>query len=109
MYPVGLSKSGLIGKGFVEEKDYSPSCREIVGLVVFDGEKFLLLHRVLHWSGWEFAKGGIKAGEKIEEAIRRELFEEIRFLLRINHLLMGKEWWSMMLLNGVFQWRLSSY
>lgn len=76
MYPVGLSKSGLIGKGFVEEKDYSPSCREIVGLVVFDGEKFLLLHRVLHWSGWEFAKGGIKAGEKIEEAIRRELFEE---------------------------------
>ncbi len=50
--------------------------REIVGLVVFDGEKFLLLHRVLHWSGWEFPKGGINDGESVEDAIKRELFEE---------------------------------
>jgi len=50
--------------------------REIVGLVVFDGEKFLLLHRVRHWSGWEFAKGGVKEGESVEAAVKRELFEE---------------------------------
>ncbi len=76
MYPEG---------SFVKSKKHKTSSapiasgaknREIVGLVVFDGEKFLLLHRVLHWSGWEFPKGGINEGESIEGAIKRELFEE---------------------------------
>ena len=50
--------------------------RELVGIIVFDGEKFLLLHRVLNWSGWEFPKGGIDLDETIEKALARELFEE---------------------------------
>ena len=50
--------------------------REIVGLIVFDGEKFLLLHRKLNWKGWEYPKGGIEEGESHEEAIKRELWEE---------------------------------
>lgn len=50
--------------------------RNVVGIITFDGEKFLLLHRVLNWSGWEFAKGGIEDKEPIEKAIGRELFEE---------------------------------
>ena len=50
--------------------------RNVVGIITFDGEKFLLLHRILNWSGWEFAKGGIEEGEKIEIAIGRELLEE---------------------------------
>ena len=50
--------------------------RNVVGIITFDGEKFLLLHRVLNWTGWEYAKGGIEEGEKIETAIGRELLEE---------------------------------
>ncbi len=50
--------------------------RSIVGLVVFDGERFLLLHRKLHWAGWEFAKGAIEENESIDDAIKRELYEE---------------------------------
>lgn len=38
--------------------------------------KFLLLHRVLKWSGWEFVKGGIDKGETAEEAGKREIREE---------------------------------
>jgi len=50
--------------------------RAVVGLVVFDGERFLLLHRKLNWIGWEFPKGWIEKNEKEENAIERELFEE---------------------------------
>jgi 8-oxo-dGTP pyrophosphatase MutT (NUDIX family) len=50
--------------------------RNIVGLIVFDGEKFLLLHRKLNWKGWEYPKGGIEENESQEEAVKRELFEE---------------------------------
>ena len=50
--------------------------RFIIGLIVFDGERFLLLHRKLNWKGWEFPKGGIEKDEKFEDTIKRELFEE---------------------------------
>lgn len=50
--------------------------RRVVGVIVFDGEKFLLLHRILNWSGWEFVKGGVEGEENAEVAIKRELFEE---------------------------------
>jgi 8-oxo-dGTP pyrophosphatase MutT (NUDIX family) len=74
MYPVSESKEN---KSFSSKTGLGKiSKRNIVGLVVFDGEKFLLLHRVLHWRGWEFPKGGIKEGESIDSAIKRELFEE---------------------------------
>ena len=74
MYPEGLPKRSKGSKSLNSVNGVAT--RHIVGLVVFDGEKFLLLHRVLHWSGWEFPKGGIKDSESIIEAIGRELFEE---------------------------------
>ncbi|VVB75575.1 RNA pyrophosphohydrolase [uncultured archaeon] len=70
MYPAESKKKPSAGKN---EK---LPVRKIVGLVVFDGEKFLLLHRKLNWTGWEFPKGHIEEGEDIDTAIKRELFEE---------------------------------
>ena len=73
MYPEDLpSKSFSV----LRKKSESAASRSIVGLIVFDGEKFLLLHRVLNWVGWEYPKGGVEDGESIEEAIQRELLEE---------------------------------
>jgi 8-oxo-dGTP pyrophosphatase MutT (NUDIX family) len=50
--------------------------RHVVGLVVFDGERFLLLHRKLNWHGWEFPKGAVEDSEEFNKAIERELSEE---------------------------------
>ena len=38
--------------------------------------RYLLLHRKLHWKGWEFTKGGRLAREKIENTAKREVREE---------------------------------
>ena len=37
---------------------------------------FLVLHRVLNWSGWEFVKGGMDEGETPLQAVLREIKEE---------------------------------
>lgn len=50
--------------------------RHIVGIVVFDGERFLLLHRKLNWQGWEYPKGGIENNETPRDTVGRELLEE---------------------------------
>lgn len=60
-----LVKDGIEGKK-----------RYIIGLIVFDGERFLLLHRKLNWKGWEFPKGGVENNEDYKDTIKRELFEE---------------------------------
>jgi len=38
--------------------------------------RYLLLHRKLHWKGWEFPKGGRIARERLENTVKRELEEE---------------------------------
>ena len=51
-----------------------------VAAIIFaekDGQrKFLILHRILHWKGWEFVKGHIDPDETEEQAVLREVEEE---------------------------------
>ncbi|MBS3090778.1 NUDIX domain-containing protein [Candidatus Pacearchaeota archaeon] len=52
--------------------------RKGVFCILYHGEKpeFLLLHRKLHWNGWELCKGKRKNGESAEETAKREIKEE---------------------------------
>lgn len=52
--------------------------RKGVFVVVFSPKplRYLILHRKLHWKGWEFPKGGAFAREKIENTVKREVKEE---------------------------------
>lgn len=54
--------------------------RRGVFVVIYQKQKdklvYLLLKRKLHWKGWEFNKGGVKALESENKAILREIKEE---------------------------------
>jgi len=54
--------------------------------------KFLIQKRKLHWSGFEFPKGGIKKFELKKTAVKRELSEEVGLpVIKIkNHKIKGK-------------------
>ena len=56
--------------------------RPAVFILTYRKEKgkilYLLLKRKLHWKGWEFPKGGIEKGERLIQAVKRELLEETR-------------------------------
>lgn len=49
-----------------------------VAVAVVDpaARRVLLLHRTLHWTGWEPVKGSVEKGESVEDAARREVREE---------------------------------
>jgi 8-oxo-dGTP pyrophosphatase MutT (NUDIX family) len=51
-----------------------------VAAVIYDMKKgvpyFLILHRVLHWRGWEMHKGTIEDGETHNQTLKREIVEE---------------------------------
>ncbi len=43
-----------------------------------EGKKvlYLVLNRILHWTGWEFPKAGLEKGEQDGDTLKRELKEE---------------------------------
>jgi 8-oxo-dGTP pyrophosphatase MutT (NUDIX family) len=51
--------------------------------------QYLLLHRKLHWKGWEFVKGGRKLFESLRVTAKREVKEEtglkVKFLSKMNY------------------------
>jgi 8-oxo-dGTP pyrophosphatase MutT (NUDIX family) len=57
-----------------------PKYRRAVFVVTYSknkqGIKYLILKRKLHWTGWEFPKGGRKVFEIKTSTVKRELLEE---------------------------------
>lgn len=51
--------------------------RTNVGIVLMHGGGEVFLGRRTGGRGWQFPQGGVRAGEKLEEAVYRELHEEI--------------------------------
>ena len=56
--------------------------RANVGIVLSDDFGRVFLGRRVGNKGWQFPQGGIRRGESIEQAMYRELLEEIGFTAR---------------------------
>jgi len=67
--------------------------RANVGIILSDGAGMVLLAGRLGKSGWQFPQGGIQAGESPEEAMYRELHEEIGLSKNDVHLLGSTREW----------------
>lgn len=57
----------------LDENGYRPN----VGMVIFNSRSQVLWARRARQNTWQFPQGGIKDGESEEEAMYRELYEEI--------------------------------
>lgn len=71
----------------------SDGYRRNVGIILCNGQNKLFWARRVNQSGWQFPQGGMDEGETHEEAMYRELYEEIG--LKPEHVeLLGKtsEW-----------------
>ena len=63
----------------IDENGYRPN----VGIIVINGQGKLFWARRIGQDGWQFPQGGIDVHETPEEAVYRELYEEIG--LRNSH------------------------
>src|SRR5436309_3358499 len=65
---------------FIEARPISPKAKQVVAALVQQDGKFLVCQRTKHQPlplKWEFPGGKIEPGESPEQALRRELDEEL--------------------------------
>ena len=55
----------------------SDGFRANVGIVLMRGAGDVFLGRQVGGRGWQFPQGGVLTGERLEQAVYRELYEEI--------------------------------
>jgi mutator protein MutT len=63
---------------------------QVVAAVIFDGPKVLLTRRGpgrAHAGFWEFPGGKVEPGETHQEALAREIFEELALEIKVSGLL----------------------
>ncbi len=59
----------------------------VAGLLVINGQVLLVKHRKGNKSYWLLPGGGIKSGETIQDALKRELFEELNLHIEVGDFL----------------------
>ncbi|QQL44438.1 RNA pyrophosphohydrolase [Sulfuriroseicoccus oceanibius] len=70
------------------EKKYRPN---VAALLLNNDDKVLIAERIRHANSWQFPQGGIDRGETPDEALFRELREEIGTPPHLVHVLDRKE------------------
>jgi len=63
---------------------------QVVAAVIKRGNRFLIARRAAHKAmpgKWEFPGGKVEAGESLEAALEREIFEEFGVRIRTGHYL----------------------
>lgn len=58
--------------------------------VIKNGKKYLLTKRQSpknEWNKWQFPGGGVEVGEKLEEAIKREIDEEVGIKVKVKKMI----------------------
>jgi len=75
------------------------TCTRVMGVIFTrtkNGIRFLILHRVLNWHGWEFFKGHLDEGETPEQAVKREMIEETGIpedqIISLSQMKVKNEW-----------------
>jgi len=59
-----------------KQKKYRKGIFVVVYRIINGKINYLVLHRKLHWRGWEFPKGGLEKNEKARDCVKREVMEE---------------------------------
>ena len=67
---------------------------EVVAAIIRKGDKIFATQRGYgdYKDGWEFPGGKMEAGETPEEALRREIWEELETRITVDGLLQTVEW-----------------
>jgi broad specificity phosphatase PhoE/8-oxo-dGTP pyrophosphatase MutT (NUDIX family) len=83
--PTALSKVSIIDNQYnidlYGDTSHYQIVRKAVGAIVYQENKFIIVHKVLSSYGkspgvWDFPKGAVEEGESLEDAVIRELKEE---------------------------------